>query len=836
MPTADHPNRPLKRRLLLAGIGTLMAAVAALVAVLAWYGPQLPSLAPVTAYQPRQPLQVFTADGVEIAQFGTERRQFVAIAQIPLLLQQAVLAVEDARFYEHRGIDLLALARAVAAQFSGGLRQGASTITQQVARTFFLSQRFTPERKIKEALLALEIERQLSKPQILELYMNQIYLGQRSYGFAAAADAYFGKPLAALSLAEAAMLAGLPQNPHYANPLTNLERATRRQRLVLARMVATGAITPAQQASARAELLKLRSPSSQTLHAEHVAEMARRLVVERFGSDAYSQGLRVVTTLRAADQQAAWAAVRKGVLAYDARQPWRGPEGFEALPADRHADDSPELEAAVAQALKDYRDDEDLRVAIVLQVGPKEVLAQLATGERVSLRGDGLRVALPGLAARAPADLALRRGAVLRVVQLRGRGAAAAGAGASAPVAASNAKPTGWAVVQWPEVQAGLVALDPVSGEVRALVGGFDFSRQPFNHVTQAQRQPGSSFKPFLYSAALEQGVMPATLINDAPYTSPDGWQPQNSDGEFDGPITLRQALTRSKNLVSIRVLQQVGLNDARAWAERFGFAPATLPANLTLALGAGSATPMQLARAYGVLANGGWPVSPVVIQRITDAKGQLVFEAPAAAARDEALRVVPARNVFITNSLLNDVTRYGTAARAQGQLGRGDLYGKTGTTNDAVDAWFAGFQAGPAGGLVAVVWLGHDEPQSLGSRESGGGLALPVWIDYMAQALKGVAVAPPPEPPEGVLRLNDDWVYSQWADGSFVAGVGLDEAAQPAEAASAARPVLPAAGPSPARAAPPASSTSPAAATLPTTPTAQPPPAPSPASGAHRP
>ena len=773
-----------------------MAGIGLGVAVLAWYGPQLPSLAPVTTYQPRQPLQVFTADGVEIAQFGSERRQFVAIDQIPLLMQQAVLAVEDARFYQHRGIDLKGLARAVAAQLTGGLRQGASTITQQVARTFFLSQRFTPERKIKEALLALEIERQLSKPQILELYMNQIYLGARSYGFAAAADAYFGKPLAALSLAEAAMLAGLPQNPSFANPLVNLERATQRQRIVLARMVATGAITPQQQAAARAEVLTLRSPGSQVLHAEHVAEMARRLVVERFGTDAYSQGLRVTTTLRAADQQAAWSAVRKGVLAYDARQAWRGPEGFEALPADHPGNDSNDLEATAALALKDYRDDEDLRVAIVLQAGPKEVLAQLASGERVTVRGDGLRVAQPGLAARAPPDLVLRRGAVLRVAQLRGRGAAAAGAGAGGAATAATttspainpaATPATWAVVQWPEVQAGLVALDPVSGQVRALVGGFDFTRQPFNHVTQAQRQPGSSFKPFLYSAALELGVMPATLVNDAPYTSPDGWQPQNSDGEFDGPITLRQALTRSKNLASIRVLQQVGLNDARAWAERFGFAPATLPANLALALGAGSTTPMQLAQAYGVLANGGWPVSPVVIQRITDAKGAVVFEASAAPALVEAQRVVPARNVFITNSLLNDVTRYGTAARAQGQLGRADLYGKTGTTNDAVDAWFAGFQAGPTGGLVAVVWLGHDAPQSLGSRESGGGLALPVWIDFMAQALKGVPVAPPPEPPDGVLRLDDDWVYSEWADGSFVAGLGLDEPGLPAEAASRA-------------------------------------------------
>ena len=775
----DHPHRPLLRKLLIGGIGTLMAAVALVVAAVAWYGPQLPSLAPVTTYQPRMPLQVLTADGVEIAQFGAERRQFVPIDQVPLLMQQAVLAVEDARFYQHRGIDLRGLARAVAAQFTGGLRQGASTITQQVARTFFLTQRFTPERKIKEALLALEIERQLGKPQILELYMNQIYLGARSYGFAAAAEAYFGKPLAALSLAEAAMLAGLPQNPSYANPITNLERATQRQRIVLARMVATGVITPEQQAAARAERIVLRPATQQPLHAEHVAEMARRQVVERFGTEAYSQGLRVTTSLRAADQQAAWAAVRRGVLAYDGRQPWRGPEGNEDLPGPgaeaATAPGGTTLEAAAAQALKDYRDDEDLRVAIVLRASPRELLAQLATGERVTVRGDGLRVAQPGLAAKAPADLAIRPGAVLRLV--------------ARPATA------GWAVTQWPEVEAGLVSLDPATGRVRALVGGFDFTRQPFNHVTQARRQPGSSFKPFLYSAALEAGVMPSTLVNDAPFVSADGWQPQNSDGSFDGPITLRQALARSKNLVSIRVLQQVGVSAARAWAGRFGFAPASQPDNLTLALGAGSASPLQMAQAYGVLANGGWPVAPVVIERITDAKGAVLFEAPPPAPLDDVRRAVPARNVFITNSLLNDVARVGTAARAQQQLGRGDVYGKTGTTNDAVDAWFAGFQAGflPGGGsgsgLVAVVWLGHDVPQSLGSRESGGGLALPIWIDYMAKALKGVRVAALPFPPEGVMRLNDDWHYTEFADGGWVSAIGLDEAALPAEAAPATTP-----------------------------------------------
>jgi penicillin-binding protein 1A len=787
---ANHPRRHLWRWLLIGVLGAAMLGVGLLAASIAWYGPRLPSLDPVTTYQPRQPLQVFTAEGVEIAQFGSERRQFVPIDKIPLQMQQAVLAVEDARFYSHSGIDLKGLARAVLAQFTGGLRQGASTITQQVARTFFLSQRFTPERKIKEALLALEIERRLSKPQILELYMNQIYLGGRSYGFAAAAESYFGKPLSALSLAESAMLAGLPQNPAYANPATNLERATQRQRIVLARMVATGVITPEQQASARAEVLKLRTASTQVLHAEHVAEMARRLVVERFGTEAYSQGLRVHTSLRAADQQAAWAAVRKGVLAYDSRQAWRGPEDTEDLPAAN----SPDLEAAAAQALKDYRDDEDLRVAIVLRASPKELLAQLATGERVVVKGDGLRLGQAGLSAKGDPDLAITPGAIVRLVREAARGNAAAGTAPS------------WRLTQWPEVQAGLVAMDAATGRVRALVGGFDFTRQPFNHVTQAQRQPGSSFKPFLYSAALEAGVMPATVVNDAPFVSPDGWEPQNSDGKFDGPMTLRQALARSKNLVSIRVLQQVGVGAARSWAERFGFARSSQPDNLTLALGAGSASPMRLAQAYGVLANGGWAVPPVVIERITDAAGKVLFEAPPAPPQDAAQRVVPERNVFITNSLLNDVTRVGTAARAQGQLGRGDVYGKTGTTNDAVDAWFGGFQAGfEAGvgkGIVAVVWLGHDDPQSLGTRESGGGLALPIWIDYMAQALKGVPVAPPPPAPDGVVQRGGDWVYAEYAEGGDVTGIGLDEAAAPGLAASAApgTPAAPgAAGPAPA-------------------------------------
>ena len=775
-PATRRPARPPWERLLLAlAIGLLLGGLALALAV-AWALPQLPALDRVLNYQPRQPLQVFTADGVEIAQFGNERRRFVPIKQIPAMLQQAVLAVEDSRFHQHHGIDPRGLARAVLANLTGGLRQGASTITQQVARNFFLTARFSAERKLKEALLAIRIERQLGKDQILELYLNQIYLGQRAHGFAAAADTYFGKPLAALSIAECAMLAGLPQNPAYANPITNLARATQRQRIVLQRMLVAGVITEAQREQARSEQLLLRDPLQQPLQAGHVAELARAMVVERFGLQAYEQGIQVHTTLRAADQQAAHAALRRQVLAYDARQPWRGPEGHEDLPPET----APDIERAAALALRDHADDEQLRLAIVRQISKDALVVQLASGEQARISGDGLRLVQAALSPGAPLGLLIRRGSLLRVWQPPTRPDGPDGPDVATPA---------WAVLQWPEVQAALVALDAANGQIRALVGGFDFSRQNFNHVTQAWRQPGSSLKPFLYSAALERGVMPATLVNDAPLETGDGWDPQNSDGRFDGPITVRDGLVRSKNLVSIRLLRQIGLPAALAGLARFGFEAARQPDNLTLALGAGSTTPLQLAQAYAVLANGGWPVAPVLIQRITDARGQLLFEAPTPVAMSDANRVLPARNAFVINSLLADVTRIGTAAAAQARLGRSDLYGKTGTTHQAVDAWFAGFQGGAAApGLVAVAWMGFEQAASLGARESGGALALPIWIDYMAVALMGVPVAAPALPPQDLLDLRGDWVYREWADEGAVLSIGLPA---PAEGATAAGPAL---------------------------------------------
>jgi penicillin-binding protein 1A len=729
---------------------------------------ELPPIDRIVHYQPKLPLQVVTADGVEIAQFGAERRIFVPLSRTPKRLQDAVLAVEDTRFREHSGIDPKGMARAVLSMMTGGMKQGASTITQQLVRTMLLTQRFTPERKAKEILLALKVEQELSKDRILEVYLNEIFLGQRSYGFAAAAQTYFGKPLERLSIAETAMLAGLPQNPHYANPVVNRQRAVARQRVVLERMRVTGVITQAEWASAREEKLDVRSPLDVAVPAGHVAEMARRAVVERFGSEAYTQGLRVVTSLRAVEQRSAREAVRRAVLEHDRRTPWRGPEDVEDLPAG----DGPELERAAAQALRAHRDDEQLRVAIVLQATPREVRVQLATGERLTLTGEALRRAAPGLAPKAPAALALKRGAVVRVMRV-GQGGT-------------------WALVQWPQVEGAFVALDPATGRIRALVGGFDFSRQPFNHATQAWRQPGSSFKPLLYSAALEQGVMPATLVDDLPFTAANGWSPQNSDGRFDGPMTVRQALAKSKNLVSVRLAQQVGVGPVREWAGRLGLDPQRQPDNLTLALGTGSVTPLQMARAYATFANGGWRVDPVLVERITDSQGRVLFEAAPPAPLAEEARVLPARNVFVTTSLLQEVTRVGTAARAQATLGRSDLYGKTGTTDDAVDAWFAGFHPS----VAAVAWVGYSEPRSLGERESGGGLALPIWIDYMATALKGVPEVPLEQPP-GVLKIDQDWVYEEWALGGWLERLPAEPDRLRSPARSASAPLLPPVSPS---------------------------------------
>lgn len=770
-------------------IGTVLAVLLAallvgaivLAAMTAWYWHDLPTLDKATAYRPRQHLQVLSSDGVELAQFGTERRRFVPIAQMPQNLRKAVLATEDAGFYEHGGISWRGIARATLANLSGGVPQGASTLTQQVARTFFLSTRRTAERKIKEAILALQLERELSKDQIFELYLNQIYLGQRAYGFGAAAQVYFGKPLEQIDLAEAAMLAGLPQNPIYANPVASLERATKRQRWVLQRMLKTGAVTQAEHDAAIAKKLIFKRSDTTEVHAEHAAEMARRAVVERLGDKAYTEGVKVTLSLRAEDQRAAHTALRRAVMAHERKQAWRGPEDQETLPADPTA-----AERAAALALRDARDDEDLRVAIVTAASARELTAQLANGQAVTVRAEGLqqRGVLAALAPNARADVAITRGSVIRLVQRP----------ASGPT-----KPAEWSVAQWPQAEAAFVALDPATGRVRALVGGFEFARQQFNRATNGWRQPGSSFKPFLYSAAFEQGAMPETVVEDAPFVDADGtpasWNPKNSDGKFDGDMPLREGLVRSKNLVSARLLQQIGLPALRSWLRNFGFDLDKQPNDLTLALGSGSVTPMQMAAAYAVFANGGHRVSPVLIEKIEDAQGTVLFQAAPPEPLSELNRVLPARNVFLVNSLMADVTLRGTGARAQATLKRADLYGKTGTTNDAVDAWFVGH----APGMAAAAWMGYDDPKSLGEGESGGGLALPIWIDAVGRMLRGVPVQPL-VPPAGVVRgAAGDWRYEELAEGGFIARIGTPRAgAGPGAAEPAASAPTAASAPAP--------------------------------------
>ena len=743
----------MKKKLFFAG--TAAAALLALgvgVAALLVY-PNLPDIAELSDYQPKQPLRVYTADGVQIGEFGAERRNYQQLSQIPPLMQNALLAIEDNGFYEHGGLDFSGIARAALANLTHANKQGASTITQQLARTFYLTKKKIYSRKFVEMLLALKIESQLSKGQILEIYMNQIYLGQRAYGFEAAAGIYFGKTLKNLSLGETAMLAGLPQNPTYANPVVNFERASRRQHLVLSRMLDTGVISADQASAAQAEKLHIRSTQDPRLHAEYAAEMARQVVFSQYGESAYTRGLKVYTTLIAAEQAAAYQALRHSLLELERRKPYRGPEGFVELPPE-----AAELDAAITRALADHPDNDELRAAVVTQISAGRVVASLQSGEDLVISGEGLRGAQSALSDKARETSRIRRGAIIRV--LRG-----------APTKTDRHGP--WVIVQAPEAEGALVALEPASGQVRALVGGFDFAKNQFNHVTQAWRQPGSSFKPFIYSAALEQGVGSSTLVNDAPI-SIGNWKPKNYEGTFDGPMTVRQALAHSKNMVTIRLLELVGPAKARDWAAQFGFESERQPDDLTLALGSGAVTPLQMASAYSVLANGGYLLAPLLISKIVDSKGSTLFVAKPNAPSSEN-RVIPERNAFLTSSLLQEVTRSGTAARAQAQLRRPDLYGKTGTTNESVDAWFAGFQPS----LVAVVWIGYDQPRSLGDRESGGGLALPVWIDFMSVALKHQPVREI-APVEGVVQVNGDWHLEEFAGEAGVKTLGMDAPALP--------------------------------------------------------
>ncbi len=756
---STSPARPMSKaaRLALgfvgviAGLGIVVGLVLAFMLAMAY--PNLPGLDSLTDYRPKIPLRVFSADNVLIGEFGEERRNLVRIKEIPEIMKKAVLAIEDDRFYDHGGVDYLGIIRAATHNMiGGGAKQGASTITQQVARNFFLSSEQTLKRKIYEILLAWKIEQNLTKDQILEVYMNQIYLGQRAYGFSSAAQIYFGKNLRDVTIAEAAMLAGLPKAPSAYNPVVNPKRAKARQQYILQRMHQLRYITDPQFAEAQKEELKIKTDSSEFgVHAEYVAEMARQLVYEQFKEETYTRGLSVFTTITKPDQDAAYLALRRGVMEYEKRHGYRGPEGYMDIPrAKDEADDAIEVELA------DHADSDDIVAAVVVEASPKSVRAVLSSGEEITITGAGLTFATNLLSDKAPPTRRVKRGAIIRVIQ-EGRI---------------------WSITQIPEVQSAFVAANTDDGAIRALVGGFDYNLNKFNHVTQAWRQPGSSFKPFIYSASLEKGLSPSTIINDAPIsfdagqTGGQAWEPKNYENKYDGPMTMRKGLTKSKNMISIRILQKIGAKYGQEYATRFGFDAERNPAYLTLALGAGAVTPLQMAGAYSVFANGGYKVNPYLIARIIDADGRVLSQVKPDKAGEPANRVIDERNAFMIDSMLKDVVKYGTAAKAMA-LKRTDLAGKTGTTNDSLDAWFAGYQPK----LVGIAWIGYDQPKNLGNRETGGGLALPIWMGYMQKVLKDVPMVERTVP-DGLIQVGGDYYYAENPPTAGVRSLGVSERA----------------------------------------------------------
>ncbi|PRC94777.1 penicillin-binding protein 1A [Solimicrobium silvestre] len=747
-------------------VGIALIGVLVVVFALTLAYPNLPDLDSITSYRPKIPLRVFSADNVLLGEFGEERRSVMQLKDIPEIMKKTLLATEDDRFYEHGGVDYLGITRAALHNLMGGSKQGASTITQQVARNFFLSSEQTFKRKIYEVLMAWKIEQNLSKDQILEIYMNQIYLGQRAYGFASASKIYFGKKLQDITIAEAAMLAGLPKAPGASNPISNPKRAKIRQQAILQRMLQQGYITPAQYEQAKNEEIHVgNNVNVYGTHAEYVTEMARQMVYEQFKEETYTLGLNVYTTVTKADQDAAYLSLRRGVMDYVKKHAYRGPEGYLEIPADK-SDAEDEIESALAE----HPDSDDIVAAVVLEATPKNVRAVMSNGDEINITGNGLTFAASGLSAATAATAPKRRiirGSIIRV----------------------SLEDKTWSITQMPEVESAFVAASTTDGAIRALVGGFDFNRNKFNHVTQAWRQPGSSFKPFIYSASLEKGLSPATMINDAPIsfgagqTGGQAWEPKNYDSKYEGLMTMRKGLTKSKNMISIRILNKIGAKYGQQYVTRFGFDADKNPPYLTLALGAGAVTPLQMAGAYSVFANGGYKINPYLISKITDSNGKVLSETKPELAGNEANRVIDERNAFLIDSMLKDVVRYGTAARAMA-LKRTDLAGKTGTTNDSIDAWFAGYQAK----LVGIAWMGFDQPKNLGNRETGGGLSLPIWMGFMQTALKNIPMEERAVP-NGIIQADGDYFYVENPPGSGVQVLDTPEAIDPNTAPVGAEP-----------------------------------------------
>jgi penicillin-binding protein 1A len=717
-----------------------------------YLSPQLPSADVLRDVRYQVPLRVYSQDGKLLAEYGEMRRSPVKLRDVPDLMIKAILAAEDDRFFQHPGFDYQGLLRAAWHLATTGQKsQGGSTITMQVARNFFLGREKTYLRKLTEILLSLKIEHEFTKEEILELYLNKIYLGQRAYGIAAAAQAYYGMDLPKLSLAQMAMIAGLPKAPSRFNPIADPPRALERRNYVLGRMRTVGYI---DEATFRAALNEPdnAAPHSLTIEAEapYLGEMVRAEAVQRFGEDAYTAGYKVITTIDTRLQSAANTALRDALQDYDHRHGYRGPEARVTLPPQSGPDNW-------AAALGDRDPVGGLQAGLVVEVGTSDIKVFLKDGTVIHVPWTGLEWARrfindnqTGPAPQSPADI-VHQGDIIRVEHLNDGQ---------------------WRLSQVPTVEGALVALRPDDGAVVAVVGGYDFFKSKFNRATQATRQPGSSFKPFIYSAALEQGMTPATVINDAPvvFDDPgleDTWRPENYSGKFYGPTRLREALVHSRNLVSIRVLRAIGIDTTLDYVSRFGFNKNTLPRNLSLALGSGALTPLDLASGYAVFANSGYRVTPYFIDRIEDIDGKVLVATtpnrvckecdalPADQAKPEhiAPRVITAQNAYLMTSMMRDVIRRGTGVRAKA-LGRSDIAGKTGTTNDQRDAWFAGFNPD----MVTVAWVGFDDTHPLGNAETGGRAALPMWIDFMRAALQGVPDHPPEQPPGLVtVRIDPD-------------------------------------------------------------------------------
>ncbi|MGB6008226.1 penicillin-binding protein 1A [Castellaniella sp.] len=760
----------VKALVLCAGLGVCAALLLSLALALAW--PNLPDLHAMTDYRPRVPLRIYTADKVLIGEFGEERRNVLRFDEIPDIMKSAILAAEDDRFYQHGGIDWAGVLRAaIANMVHMSKTQGASTITMQVARNFYLSSEKTYTRKFYELLLTFKIEATLTKDQILDLYMNQIFLGHRAYGFAAASRTYFGKQLADITPAEAAMLAGIPKAPSRFNPISNFERAKARQAYVLGRMRSLGYLNDAEYQQAKDQPIVVKSaagtPSGRYLvHGEYPAELARQLLYGVYQDDIYSRGFNIYTTIDSKDQEAAYESLRAGVLDYTRRAPYPGPEETIDLPAG--IENQPEAFNDILDTVQEkYPDNGDLLTGIVLSASPTEVKVARSPTDIITIADKrALRVVARGLTANAKGAVRIERGSVVYV----------------------HKQDDYWELLNKPSIQAALVSLRSQDGGVVAMVGGFDFEEGKFNRVTQAWRQPGSSFKPFIYASALERGLTPATQISDEPFsltaeqTGSKAWNPKNYGRSYEPMLTMRQGLYKSKNMVSIRIMQAVGPQYVQDYITRFGFDRSRQPAVLPLALGAGSVTPLQLAGGYAVFSNGGYRVPPYLIDHVTDSSGKVIMRARPTIAGDTLARVIDPRTAYVMDDMLRGVATVGTGARAHRELKRNDIGGKTGTTNDSQDAWFAGFTPK----LVAVAWMGFDQPKSMGQGETGGGAALPIWAGYMRTALAGQPEIPPGPMPSGLTRTDGDFYFSEFPPGIAIARVGLPAPGDPAPGAPA--------------------------------------------------